>query len=302
MNIAVVRRWRDYLRHAALFALLAGCVFTPQRHQMGDPLAGLGVKAAASRPASLRHLAHKDIALLYSPNTRAVLDAVDVSSGSNILFDAWALPRSPKYDFAGQITAASGALFEDRFSKVVTVSSLAAAARKDLRTAVILDLQVFDNKPRPAARGSLFRARVTAYFVDVKSRRQLGALTGGEMLRLSRAQLGRNLKTANARRNALLNRVLAKAYWSLSREMDAHLGNARVPVATVVAASTPKASSRHARPKQHRHHNRRAHRQLARFAWKMHRLDEMHAYGLYSDDQYEVRKQRLRHRYRHYLD
>jgi len=300
MNDVVVRRWRRYACGAAVLALLAGCASSP--HKMGGPLAGLGVRPASGRPANLRHLAHEDVAVVLSRNTQAVIDAVSVSNGRNIMFNEGALPKSPDYDFAAQIASASTELFRDRFPKVVKASSLENAAREGVRTAAILDLQVFDSKP--GARGSFFHASATVYFVDVESKKQLGELAAGETLKLTPRELGGNAGTANTRKNKLLNQVLAQTFWTLSREMDARLGPIRAPVALPVAAPAAQAGAAPAMKHTHHAHHRSAktNHHLIRLARKLRRLDEMHAYGLLSDDQYDTRKHRLLHQYRHYLD
>lgn len=300
MNNVVVRRWRRHACCAVVLTLLAGCVSSP--HKMGDPLAGLEVQPAPGRPANLRHLAHEDVAVVQSRNTQAVIDAVSVSNGANIMFNEGALPKSPEYDFAAQIASASTELFRDRFPKVVKASSLENAAREGVRTAAILDLQVFDSKP--GAHGSFFRASATVYFVDVQSKRQLGELGASETLKLTPRELGGDARTANTRRNKLLNQVLAQTFWTLSREMDARLGPLRGPVVLPVAASAAQAGATPATKHVHHVHHRsaRTNHHLIRLARKLRTLDEMHAYGLLSDEQYDTRKHRLLHQYRRYLD
>jgi hypothetical protein len=298
MNNAAVGRWWRHACGAAVLALLAGCASSP--HKMGDPLAGLEVKPASGRPANLRHLAHEDVAVVLSRNTQSVIDAVSVSNGRNIMFNEGALPKSPDYDFAAQIASASTELFLDRFPKVVKASSLENASRDGMRTAAILDLQVFDSKP--GARGYFFHANATVYFVDVASKKQLGELSAGETLKLTARELGGDART---RKNKLLNQVLAQTFWSLSREMDARLGPMRPPVVLPVAASAAQAGAAPAAKRAHHHvHHRsaRLNHHLIRLARKLRTLDEMHAYGLLSDEQYDARKHKLLHQYRRYLD
>lgn len=171
-----------------LLLLLAGCASAP--HRMGDPFDGLGVKPAPSQTYSLHRLAHQDIALVRSKNTRAVMDAVHVSNGQPIMFNEGALPKSSEYDFAEQISSATAELFKDRFGKVVEASSLDDAARKGMKTAAILDLQVYDSNPALNKRGVFFRSRLALYLVDLKTREPVGEAAVTHTLKLPPSERG----------------------------------------------------------------------------------------------------------------
>lgn len=282
--------------------MLAGCASEP--HKMGDPFDGLGVKPAPSQTSSLHHLAHQDIALVRSKNTQAVLDAVDVYNGQPIMFNEGALPKSKDFDFAEQISSATAELFKDRFGKVVDASSLDDAARKGMKTAAILDLQVYDSNPALNKRGYFFRSRLALYLVDLKTREPVGEAAVTHTLKLPPSDLGGDPKAVAEKENKLLNQVLAKSYFSLANELDPRLGTTQKPLTLPVAATAPapNAAAQPAGQAKKAQHARRNHHQLVALAKKLRELDELRAYGMISDPEYDARKHVLMHKYRRYLN
>jgi hypothetical protein len=289
---------------AMLSTLLGGCASAP--HKMGDPFEGLGIKPAPSRTYSLRHLAHRDIALVRSKNTRAVMNAVDVYNGHPIMFNEGALPKSRDYDFAEQIASATAELFKDRFGKVVDASSLDDAARKGMSTAAILDLQVYDSNPTLNKRGYFFRSRLAVYLVDVKTREPLGEAAVTRTLKLPPAELEGDPRAVTERENKLLNQALAESFFSLANELDPRLGTTQKPLTLPAGLSTPApgphaATAQAPQPAESRH-ARKNRRQLTALAKKLRNLDDLRAYGMITDAEYDARKRDLLHKYRRYLN
>lgn len=303
MKRAAVPFWPAWAGIVPLLLLLAGCASEP--HKMGDPFQGLGVMPAASRTYSLRHLAHQDIALVRSANTQAVMDAVDVFDGQDIMFNEGALPKSPHYDFAAQITSATAELMKDRFGKTVDASSLDDAARQGMKTAAILDLQVYDSNPAHNRRGYFFRAQLAVYLVDVKTREQLGEVSVSHTAKLEPAELKGDRNAVVERENKLLNQALAKTFFAMGAELDPKLGTRDKPL-VLPDLSNPNPGPHPAtqplpEPKKAKMSRKHRH-QLMRLAKKLQELDELRAYGFISDPEYDARRHDLLHKYRRYLN
>lgn len=304
MKIAVAPLRARLAALGAVSMLAAGCASAP--HKMGDPFEGLGVKPAPAHTYKLHQLAHQDIAVVRSKNTRAVIDAVSVFDGRAIMFNEGALPKSRNYDFAAQINSATAELMKDRFGKTVEASSLEDAARKGMKTAAILDLQVYDSNPAGNNRGYFFRSRLALYLVDVKTHEQLGELAVTHAAKLEPAELQGDKPAVVERENKLLNQVLAKTFFTMGNELDPRLGTQNKPLALPADLTNPNPGPHPAvqplpQPKKSKI-ARKNHRQLMALAKKLQELDELRAYGFISDPEYDARRHELLHKYRRYLN